>query len=713
MNNVLKILFFFLCCLSANKLNAQQDSLKTENLSDIIVSASASYDTKKLKAGVIALSIEDVFKIPAAFFDPARLAQTFSGVANTNDQANGLSIRGNNPSFLKWYLEGAEVVNPNHTNNAGTFSDKPSQSSGGVNILSAQLLNTSQLYKGNYPVMYNNALSGILSMSLRPGSFNKRKYVFQAGLIGLEAAAEGPMGKQNKMSYLINYRYSTVGLLSQMGLDFGGESIAFQDLSMVFAFLTKNGLIKTFALSGYSTNDFLSSENPEEWEIQKDQFNISYDNLMTAFGISWAGKGKKGFRFNSSLVYSTLDTKRESDFVNQNLQIDAGVELDKRKENKLSFLYNRSKDIKKGQSVEWGFRSVLTSFEFNQKDLLNPLVFSGDDRYFENALHAQYTLQQKEFLSLKLGINLKHLSFNKIDNQEILLEPRFSYVLSLKKKQSIVLTGGFYSQVNPHSFYFTEGALANNENLKQTKSATLSLTYLKELPREREISFDLFSQRLLDVPVGKDLRNDVSLINGSEDFRYLQISNRGEGLNYGLECAFEQKNSKANTYRPYYIINATLYQARFRNNEEEEWRDTKFNGSYIFNLTGGKAFKNKKPIKANKKYTDKKLGFNLHINYLGGFRNSPIDLVFSEQNQKTIYEKDALYTLKQKDYFRIDGSFYIEKTKPKVKSRLSLDIQNLMNQQNTAFTYYDTFQNAVVEQKQLGIIPVLNYRLEF
>ena len=692
-------------------MSAQQDSLRTQDLEDIIVSASASYATKKLEAGVIELSISDVFKLPASFFDPARLAQNFSGVAGNNDQANGLSIRGNNPEFLKWFMEGVEIVNPNHTNNAGTFSDRPTQSSGGVNILSAQLLNTTQLYKGNYPVQYNNALSGLLSMSLRPGSFQERKHVFQAGLIGLEFATEGPLGKNNKASYLLNYRYSTVGLLSQLGLDFGGEKIAFQDLSMIFSFLTKTGMVKAFAIGGFSENDFENNADPSEWETQKDRFNIQYDNLMNAVGLSWTGFHNNQARFNSSLVYSGLNTNRTSDFKNINGTIDEGVEIDERSENKISFLYNQSRQLKRNFGLEMGFRSSLTWFDFRQMELRIPTLFSGADSYFENAIHLEYSLKQK-FLSFKLGFNVKHLFFNQLDNQEFTFEPRFSYAYTLLNQDKIVLAGGFYSQVNPYTLYFSEGILVENESLKQSKSVLMSLAYLKQFSNTAVFNVEAFAQRLLDIPVGRNARDDFSFINGSQDLRFLQFANRGEGLNYGIEISFEKRNEK-DYLRPYYIINGTLYESRFRNSSDEEWRSTRFNGNYIFNFTTGKTFGKKNLIKQNGKNVERSFGINTHINYLGGFRERPIDVTLSNAEQKTVFDKDQDFTLKQKDYFRIDASIYLQKVKSKYKSRLSLDIQNVLNRKNEAFSFYDAFQNQILLQEQLGIIPVLNYRIEF
>ncbi|MCO6480690.1 MAG: carboxypeptidase-like regulatory domain-containing protein, partial [Phaeodactylibacter sp.] len=203
------------------------------------------------------ITVEETRRFPATFYDPARLATAFAGVVNDNDQANGLVIRGNSPNSLIWRLEGVDIVNPNHTPNAGTFSDRTTQNGGGVNILSAQMLGTSHFFTGAFPAGYGNVLSGVLDMRLRAGNDEQHEQVIQAGLIGIDLAAEGPLSRQSGASYLANYRYSTVGLITSLGVDFGDEQINFQDLSFNFTFPTQNGGEFTlFGLGGLSENLF-------------------------------------------------------------------------------------------------------------------------------------------------------------------------------------------------------------------------------------------------------------------------------------------------------------------------------------------------------------------------------------------------------------------------------------------------------------------------
>src|SRR5258707_11693147 len=99
-------------------------------------------------------------------------------------------------------MERVGSPNANHFSNAGS-------SGGGISILSAQLLANSDFITGAFASEYGNALSGVFDLKLRKGNDERREYTLQAGLLGLNAAAEGPFKSGYKGSFLVNYRYST------------------------------------------------------------------------------------------------------------------------------------------------------------------------------------------------------------------------------------------------------------------------------------------------------------------------------------------------------------------------------------------------------------------------------------------------------------------------------------------------------------------------
>ena len=171
-----------------------------------------------------AFSVEETQKYAAAVNDPLRMSTGFPGVLAAEDGNNDIIIRGNAPTGLLWRMEGVDIPNPNHFSiAAGT--------GGGISILSAQLLSNSDFITGAFASEYGNALSGVFDLKLRKGNNERKEYTIQAGVLGLNAAAEGPIMPFYKGSYLVNYRYSTLSLLDKMGVPLTNGTTVFQDLS--------------------------------------------------------------------------------------------------------------------------------------------------------------------------------------------------------------------------------------------------------------------------------------------------------------------------------------------------------------------------------------------------------------------------------------------------------------------------------------------------
>ena len=78
-----------------------------------------------------------------------------------------------------------------------------------------------------------------------------------------------------------------------------------------------------------------------------------------------------------------------------------------------------------------------------------------------------------------------------------------------------------------------------------------------------------------------------------------------------------------------------------------------------------------------------------------------------------MYKEGEAFSSQLADYKRFDLRISWTKNKPNYTRMLSLDIQNVFSFQNDAYMMYDPFLMEVVTETQLGIIPVLSYRVEF
>ncbi|MGK0279794.1 MAG: hypothetical protein ACI9RU_002574, partial [Litorivivens sp.] len=172
------------------------------------------------------ISIEEAQRYSGSMLDPARMAQNYAGVSNASDDRNDIIIRGNSPTGVLWRMEGIDIPSPNHFGTLGTTG-------GPVSMLNINNLANSDFMTSAFAPEYGNALAGVFDLRLRNGNKDKFEFMGQIGFNGFELGAEGPLGLGKRSSFLINYRYSTLGVFQAMGIDFGTGSAVpeYQDLT--------------------------------------------------------------------------------------------------------------------------------------------------------------------------------------------------------------------------------------------------------------------------------------------------------------------------------------------------------------------------------------------------------------------------------------------------------------------------------------------------
>ncbi|MCB0558888.1 MAG: TonB-dependent receptor [Lewinellaceae bacterium] len=645
------------------------------------------------------ITVEETRRFPATFYDPARLAAAFAGVVNENDQANGLVIRGNSPNSLIWRLEGVDIVNPNHTPNAGTFSDRVTQNGGGVNILSAQMLGTSHFFTGAFPASYGNALSGVLDMRLRPGNNEQHEQIIQAGLIGIDLTAEGPASRQSGASYLANYRYSTVGLITSLGVDFGDEQINFQDFSFNLTFPTRNGGKFTFfGLGGLSENLFEAERDSSVWEFQKDRFDITFRSKMGALGASYALPiGARSFwhtAMAASAANSSRTGERLADDYSTFLQ-----EEDEQTQAKYTLHSWLNRKMGRAASLRLGLQLTQQAFDILSVANSSDTLASGDGGGAVLQPYANWSGLLAPAIRMNAGLHFMY--FGLTGNS--VLEPRLSMEWRPGSRQRFSLAYGLHSQLQPPQLYFARSGKEAGKNLGFTRAHHVVLSYRQELAEATSLQAELFYQSLFDVPIAAAPGSSFSALNLLEGFVTEELVNEGTGVNYGLEITLRRLFTRG----VFYLFNATYYESKYKGSDGIQ-RDTRFNGNYILNATLGKEWARQK-----KEGRLVAWGANIRVVYLGGFRETPIDVPASSEAGTTLLVSEKAFSEQQPAFFRPDLRLYRKWNRQKFNSTLALDIQNLANAQNVAFSYYDTQQMQVVKKYQLGIIPILAYRIEF
>ncbi|GAA4436602.1 carboxypeptidase regulatory-like domain-containing protein [Ravibacter arvi] len=635
---------------------------------------------------------EQTLRYAATYLDPARVAASLPGVAVADDQANGIVVRGNGPNTTQWRLEGVEIVNPNHLSNAGTFSDRATQSGGGVNILSTQLLGTTNFLTGAYAASYGNAMGGIMDMRFRKGNNEQNEFTAQAGLIGLDLAAEGPFSKNGKASYLANYRYSFTGILSAMGVSLGGEKMTFQDFSFNVSLPTKKaGEFTLFGVGGTSKNVFSADKDVANWEVEKDAFNITYKNRMGAAGITHTLPLSRKTSIRSTLAASGLSTEREGIHLNPaDPQQVLSTDLDEIQKVKLAFTTALNHRLNEKHRILAG------AYLYHDTDKLKVNTQSGEMEVTSFMPYATWQWSPTSKFRTEIGVNYFYFGFNGKSS----VEPRGALKWEVAPRNTISLSYGWHSQAQTPQTYLSLGSRVsnNNRNLGLNKARHYGVAYEYRFLKNSSLKVEGYYQEISNVPVSSSVPT-YSVLNLVENSVTYALVNKGLGRNMGVEATW-------NTYLAkdfYLMVSGSVYDSRYKG-VSGNWRSTRFNGNHTFAATGGKEIRTAK---------NNVWGINAKITWLGGFRDTPVDVTASAAAGTTVYRVSQSYTLQMKDYFRPDLRVYWKTNREKINTTLAIDIQNVSNTKNEAFSYYDTYQKKVVVRDQLGLIPVLSYRVEF
>ena len=663
-------------------------------LPDVLICASQPGSRPIQPLSEIPLSREQTQRFPATFFDPARLAQAYPGVANADDQANGLVIRGNNPASVAWRVEGVEVVNPNHLNNAGTLGDLSTTASGGVLMFSAQMMDNSSLLTGTLPAGYGNAMGGIMDIHLRNGNSREREFTVQAGLIGIDLAAEGPFTKKKKASYLANYRYSTVGLLGQMGISFGGETINFQDYSLKLNFPGNRGdEWSVFMLLGKSENRFSPPTDSSDIKTFKDLFQINFESGSSMLGIGYFSPIFKRSWAKINVVGSSQGNEREAEaesFWSWSIKNDTRLGVNLMVSNYLTPTLR----------FIWGTNGQYQDFDFWYTSTTGVEESRYSNTYIVQPWASFEWTSPDGTANARLGY---HAMLVDAPNSNYALEPRIYFSKKLGPRHSINASYSLQSQaINPG----TTNSSWLNETVNLPRGHHAALRHNWTFGEQWIFRTEFFYQYLSQLPAASEPGNAYSSVNISEFIpgQFVAINQGGKAENKGIELSLERYMADG----WFMLSSLTLLDSRYKNGDSQ-WYDSRWDIGHIFNTTAGKEW-----IQSKTAIKTKAFGFNARFTWRGAYLEQAINQEASATLQETIYFTEEGFTIRRPDFFRIDARVYWRKSiGDKRNTTFAMDFQNLTLRENIAYQYYDPLTEQVETKYQLGLIPNLSWKLEF
>jgi hypothetical protein len=683
---------------------------KITGINEIIVRASSKKTSSQNEMAMISsrtFSVEETERFAGSLGDPARMVANYAGVMTQNDSRNDIIIRGNSPTGVLWRMEGVEIHNPNHFGAQGTTG-------GPVSMVNNNLLANSDFLTGAFPAEYGNALAGAFDLNLRSGNSNSAEFTGQVGFNGFELGAEGPIMKlQNgqKATYLANYRYSTLGLLDKVGFNVGtGAAIPqYQDLTfMVDVPGTKIGRLKLFSLWGKSFIDLGRDLN----DTTGNQYNSR--GVATDFGANLGVVGlthllnlKGNIRLKSTLSWQDSRSLAVLDSVNDNTFVPF-LRSDQ-DEKKLSFTTQLRKKISAADNFSLGliidnyYISYVDSiYDRDYERFMTTTDIDGKMMLYRSYLQWQHKSGEK--IITYSGLHFQYFGLN----NELAVEPRLGLRINATPKSSVNLGFGLHSQLHPKVIYFhqeydPETDLYNrtNEDIKYSRSMHLVAGY-QYLPNNNfRIRIESYYQHLYSVPV-KETFPEFSLINTGDQFgvpREDSLVNKGKGRNYGIELTVEKFLNNG----WYFLFTSSVFDSKYTG-YDKIWRNTAFNGNYVFNLLGG---------------YERKLGenslltFDIKTVWAGGKRYVPVNIEESLSQNMEVLDWSKAYSEKYDDYFRTDLRVGLKINKKKFSHEWAIDLQNVTGYKSIFYEAWDVKNKEVYTIYQQGFIPMLLYRIQF
>lgn len=668
---------------------------------EISVTADIEKDKPVNPNGLISarsFSVEEARRFAGSFDDPLRVVQNYSGVTgNPNVNTNGIIIRGNSPKGLLWMLDGVDIPNPNHFGYIG-------QSSGGMTIFSSQVLDNSDFFTSSFPAEYGNALSGVFDMKFRNGNKYSREYAFQLGLQGIEFAAEGPFKKGGDASYLFNYRYSVFGFLQLFDESMKNKVPGYQDLSFKLNFPTKNlGTFTLFGIGGIGKSKYDPEKDSTQWKTYEDVTMSLLNNKTGTVALSSnIVIGTKTYISTTlSGSYNEIDYKKG--FINSSYAVNMTDDANY-KNSKISFssFINHKFGARLTSKTGFAFRHLMYDIKISAQ---NP--FSGVYSEFANEkgntnLIQGYTENKIDItdrLTFNAGAFAQYFSLNK--NYSI--EPRAALRWAFTPTQSVSFGFGNHSQLEDISVYLAgiqmqDGSyIQPNKNLGFSRANHFAAGYDKMFSRNIHLKIEAFYQHLYDIPVRPG--NYYSVLNNAGGYFNDTLVNSGTGKNIGVDITFEKFLSD----NFYYLLTASVFGSKYKGGDGIE-RNTKFNTGYVFNLIFGKEFTVKK---------ENLLGVNLKASYTGGGYYIPIDLASSIAQSREVPDESRIYTERFPDFIYLDFTLTYKMNYKKFSGTLALQIKNLLNQKPDAGYSYNPYLKVIEKEINLGIIPMISYKVEF
>lgn len=465
----------------------------------------------------------------------------------------------------------------------------------------------------------------------------------------------------------------------------GNENFFFNDIAakILYDITDKD----TFRLSFIHVNNELSYE--EFGSAEEDTKTSTLDQRNIGIGSYW----KRDWNANFYTTISGYYTKYNIDAVNFDITSNQRLEQN-------------------NEVLDWGLK-VITNLKFN-----NDLSLESGYQLYEIGITNAVDVSLPRFFQITKNVLLNHALFSEASWQKnktyiragirvnypekfnrFIIEPRLSINHKLSRALAINLQGEFKSQYTSQVIDLQEDFLGiDNRKWVLANEEDIPITTSKH------------------GAIGFDYNRKGWLVSTSAYYKLVEgITTKSQG--------FLDQNQFVNEIGDY-NVHGIEFLVNKRNNKFSTWLSyTYSDNDYTFETLTPSEFPNNTDIRHSVvvagTYTFKNLKLALGLNWRSG---RPFTIPTEDPVNTTVFPNTINYENPNAenldDFLRADVSaIYNFKISPKIAATLSASILNVLDKENTIYTYFrltdDTNRIQQVDSRSLGITPNVSFRVKF
>ncbi len=673
---------------------------------------------EQTQMSTIDIPIAQIKKIPALLgeTDVLKVLQLLPGVQSGGEGQSGLYVRGGSPDQNLVLLDGVPVYNASHL--FGFFS-----------VFNTDAIKDVKLVKGGFPARYGGRLSSVIDITMKEGSTKKLGGTASIGLVASRFTLEGPIGKNEKTSFIVSARRTYIDLLArpiiksslrQEGIE-GSTGYYFYDLNAKINHKISDKDRLFFSIYGGRDRFYLNTK--EEWGSSSENPNIDELNAGLGWGnitsaLRWNRSWTPKLFSNTTLIYSQYDLSTLSEF---------GSEYPRTKDREFVSLDYSAGIEDYGVKIDFDYAPIpqhlikfgtgATHHQFNPgvfklqnidtRDMLNFNQSIGQKTV--NAIETNTYVEDDWEINKKFKINAGlHFSTFHVNNKNYgSLQPRLSARYLLSPTASLKASWANMQQFihllsNEGIGLPTDLWVPTTDRISPQKSWQAAVGYSKTWNEEYEFTIEAYY---------KDMDNVMSFAEGEGIFAVTDWQTRvtqGSARSYGGEVFLQRKTGRFTGWTGYTL---SWTERRFDDLNEGRWFPFRYDRRHDLSLVGMYELSPKIDISATWVFgTGNAVTIPNSISNGHMSRNNPFYF--------PIQFFDNRNDFRMENYHRLDVGINIKKKKPKYERIWSFGAYNAYSRNNPFFVYlgtdytYDINTGSFESKpslKQLALFPIIPY----